>query len=728
LQKVLKIISNKLAKNKAIINENELLRWRFDVNTFRLLGRELITDRITAVFELVKNCYDANATEVLVDFINVSYKSDTRSIIIKDNGIGMSFKDIKDKWMVVGTNSKRATLYSDPPFNRKFVGEKGIGRFAVDKLGERVTIRTKQKGEQEWLNVTINWDEYEQLSINSKTNQLSLFTEVDNKYFFEPGQKDEQGTELIINKVSDIWTPDDLERLHKELSKLISPFYPLNPPFNISINSNESKEFSNRAVKSDPVKFYSHHAEINYDETTQKQETLKFDTERGRIVKEKIDIQSFGPIKLKIFYFNEQAKRRYSAAYKNDDTRIDGIKIYRDGVISTPFAEYEADIGKRRDILGIDKRRWGSAFDKVGTREIIGVVDITKKDNPKIIDATNRQDFLDNQEYKKLKEFILDQVDVFGDVKKFERDSKRSIVERDLQKAGQDVKSFTRAIVEIENQLGKENPALIAVLEPLKTQAEELSLVISQSINEQKKFEKDVRRKENIYLSLMSLQDYASNISHAIRTSLGKIKRMAEFFKLNFPNSKFDEVFKQYALLINEEMNTLIKVTDFMLSYASSEIDFEDFSVKSMLEDLLLRSYDETFKQEGIKVSVEFKDDFIINANKKFLQDIFQNLVSNSIKALKSVDEKIIKVSGYLDESHFTLYFSDNGIGINKGDEEWIFGLYNTRTAEQGGAGLGLYIVEKRIEALKGSIKVSESEFKPGATFKISFPFNKNEI
>jgi 16S rRNA G966 N2-methylase RsmD len=127
LQKVLKIISNKLAKNKAIINENELLRWRFDVNTFRLLGRELITDRITAVFELVKNCYDANATEVLVDFINVSYKSDTRSIIIKDNGIGMSFKDIKDKWMVVGTNSKRATLYSDPPFNRKFVGENKNG-------------------------------------------------------------------------------------------------------------------------------------------------------------------------------------------------------------------------------------------------------------------------------------------------------------------------------------------------------------------------------------------------------------------------------------------------------------------------------------------------------------------------------------------------------------------------------------------------------------------------
>ncbi|MFP3541600.1 hypothetical protein, partial [Pseudomonas sp. SIMBA_044] len=82
-------------------------------------------------------------------------------------------------------------------------------------------------------------------------------------------------------------------------------------------------------------------------------------------------IKKFGPVKIKIFYFNESAKRRYNAAYKNDDTRIDGIKIYRDGVIATPFAEYESDTDKRRDILGIDKRRWRGTFDTIGTREVI---------------------------------------------------------------------------------------------------------------------------------------------------------------------------------------------------------------------------------------------------------------------------------------------------------------------------------------------------------------------
>jgi signal transduction histidine kinase len=146
-----------------------------------------------------------------------------------------------------------------------------------------------------------------------------------------------------------------------------------------------------------------------------------------------------------------------------------------------------------------------------------------------------------------------------------------------------------------------------------------------------------------------------------------------------------------------------------------------------MLEELFFNAYSQTFRTENINVEFEFKDDFIINGNKKFLQDIFQNIISNSIKALKQRSNKQIKCSAFLDDNSFILFFSDNGPGIVKGDEKWIFGLYNTRTAEQGGSGIGLYIVEKRIEALKGTIEVVENEFKPtGATFKIKLPFNKN--
>jgi len=702
------------------------LRWRFDVNAFRLLGRELITDRITAVYELVKNCYDANATEVTVDFVNVGSDSADRKIVISDNGLGMSFDDIKNKWMVVGTNNKRLSLYSPAPFNRRYVGEKGIGRFAVDKLGSKLLIRTKTKGAAHELFVKIDWDEYQTKSLLSKSEQLSLFTEVDNKFFYEHAEKDAHGTILEISGVSETWTADDLERLYKELSKLISPFYPITPPFDIFLNSNEQQEYKFKKVVPDPVKFYSHHAEIGHNLELGTQQILRFDSKQGKIITEWVPIKPFGPVSMKIFYFDDAAKKRYNLAYKNDDTRIDGMKIYRDGVIATPFAEYHASLDHKRDILGIDKRRYGSAFDKVSTREIIGILDIKKEQNPKIIDATNRQDFIDNNEYRLLKEFIIEQIDVFGKLKIYKREAKKTVVQRELQKAEKEVQNFSSVIDEIEKELVKEKPQLKDTLLPLKEQVKTLKSTISQSINEQKKYQRDVVRKENIYLSLMSLQDYASNISHAIRTSLGKIKRMAEFFNLRFPNPNLDKYFIEYARLINEEMDTLIKVTDFMLSYASSDTEFNDFSIKEMLSELFFQAYTQTFESERISVEMEFKDDFIINGNKKFLQDIFQNLISNSIKALRGCADKKIRCSAFLDDDNFTLYFSDNGVGINEGDEKWIFGLYNTRTAEQGGSGIGLYIVEKRIEALKGTIEVIDSQLGPkGATFKIKLPFNK---
>ena len=135
------------------------LRWRFDVHAFRLLGRDLITDRVTALFELIKNTYDADATQVFVEFLNVKTLSEISKIIIRDNGEGMSLTDIQNKWMVVGTNSKRTRTHSSK-FHRRLSGDKGIGRFAVDKLGGHLKLRTKKEDEAEFA-VTIDWSEYE---------------------------------------------------------------------------------------------------------------------------------------------------------------------------------------------------------------------------------------------------------------------------------------------------------------------------------------------------------------------------------------------------------------------------------------------------------------------------------------------------------------------------------------------------------------------------------------
>jgi signal transduction histidine kinase len=699
-----------------MINDNQALKWRFDVNTFRLLGRELITDRITAVFELVKNSYDANATRVEIELKNINLDG---KIIISDDGIGMSFDDIRDKWMVVGTASKRKEHYSPKPFERRYVGEKGIGRFAVDKLGGELNIITKQDGAKEQLNVNINWNEYEKLS---KNTQLTLFTDIENTYSHSPAAVSEHGTTLLISSLNEKWTKPDIIRLERELEKIVSPFYPLKPPFNIFLTVDSLPEYQKKLVKADSILYATHKIKLAYDLDKGTQETLAFDKSSGVLSTKDVTMRPFGPIKVDIYYFNEESKRKYNAAYKNDESRIDGIKVYRDGVITTPFAEMEGQRDKKRDILGIDKRLWSGFLDKVGTREFIGVVEISKDSNPKIIDSTNRQDFVDNYEYRDLKSFIIEQLNTLSELKKFEREKNKTATTVALERAKSDIRHFTKALTDLE----KEKPELKNVLQPLRNQAQEIDKSIAKGITEQKKERKEQIRKENIFLSLMSLQEYAVHVSHAVRTSLGKVKRMAEFFSNNFPNSKYENLFKEYSKMIYNEMNRLNVVIDFMLSYAASNTDFEEFSVKELIDNLLLNAYNEVFSKEQINVQVDIIDDFILLANKKFFEDIIQNLISNSIKALQDQADKLIKCSGYIENNQFTLYFSDNGYGITEGDSQKIFEIYYTTTADQGGSGVGLFIVKTRVESLQGTIEVVESEFKPiGATFKLTFPFKK---
>lgn len=160
------------------------LKFNFDVSTFRLLGRELITDRITALFELVKNCYDANSDKVTLTFHNVSRTGEDSYICIADDGLGMSLNDIRYKWMVIGTNSKRVNKISPPPYNRKVVGEKGVGRFAVEKLGSKVRIETTQKGTTRKVILDLDWRKYDELSNMQdigRRKHNTFFTEIENE-------------------------------------------------------------------------------------------------------------------------------------------------------------------------------------------------------------------------------------------------------------------------------------------------------------------------------------------------------------------------------------------------------------------------------------------------------------------------------------------------------------------------------------------------------------------
>ncbi len=708
-------------------NNPSTLRFKFDVSTFRLLGRELITDRITALFELVKNCYDANAEKVDVTFENLNPLSNQSRIIIEDNGLGMAFADIRDKWMVIGTSSKRRKRVSPAPYNRVVAGKKGVGRFAVDKLGGKLVMKTKKKGSLIWHCLETDWTKYSEeedrqlkLNFENSPEEQKLFTDIDNKYWTEPAVADIQGTRLEISSLNDVWLERDIIRAYRELSKIVRPTMYVKYPFNIWFHVPEYKTYDNKPVESLVLAkaTLSYSLKYRYDEVKQKYYQEYLEESRGNlVVKEKV-AEVFGPIGFTIYYYDQEGKKNFT---KED--RIDGIKVYRDGIIATPFAEYKSSRDEQKDLFGIDKRRWSGFFEKLSTRDIIGWVDIKDELNPEIKDSTNRQDFVDNKEWSSLKDFVISQIHQVELYLKHQKDNrKRDNAER-LKKADNDIEDIKQKINRIKGQSFFASPEVESELNEITSRLGEIKQNVSASSKDYERMEEDKRQQENIMFSLVSLQAYAGQISHILRISIGIIKRSAEFVAKWIPlGQKYDKSVK-HARRVFDEMNNLSRAMNFMLSYAEDDSTFEFFSVKEAVEELFEERYKFLFEEECIKTEYSVEDDFELSYNKKAFQDMFGNLIDNSVKALRNTKDKRIKCSAYRENDNLIMFFSDNGSGIPEEIRDRIFDVFYTTTADLGGAGLGLYIVRTRLNSIKGTISLEPNEFKPtGATFKINIP------
>jgi len=765
--------------------ESNLLRWKIDIDTYRKLGRELITDRLTALYELIKNCYDANAREVYLDFFNVS--SPDGKITIKDDGIGMSLWDFRNKWMVISTAAKRLEKTSPPPFYRVLLGEKGIGRFAVDKLASKVIIRTKREGMSERLLFEIDWSKYDNIKNNGVIDREKLkspspgveelekagiiypsehkeffywsedieseeelitridktegekdpdylaalwkethkiyLTDIEHKVSLEPGKLEEQGTELILSPLRETWDKDDIERVYWELSKVLPPDSNLEYGFKIILNSNEHFEiYKNKVVVNRAIDFATEFFELEGTEDCQ--ERIEFDDKKGKLKKTKGNVEKFGPIKFKLYYFDQYGKANFRKHYQY--YRINGIKIYRDGVITNPFAEFTEDINKQRDILGIDKRRWSGFFEKVSSRDLIGIVQITKEKNPKIIDATNRQDFIDCAEYRSLKDFIVAQIFQLEKLLKYKKEKDRKITDKHLKEARKDLKAVKTSLNKLAEKVpGEYKSDLMAFKKIVLT----LDRKFKEGVRKQDELEKEIKSKEYLYQSIISLDGFSKMVAHALSISLGKIKGMAEYMKDKMSDFYIEkqEIFIKYSRKIYAEMSKTAQVLDFMLDYtrvhSKPKLLYLSLLIKEVLE---VNEFN--FKQECIEVEKFLDPTITIFANESAFRIIIENLISNSRKALRNIDgNRKIKISLFKDGGEkIVLLFSDNGIGIPPENRDKIYEVYFTTTADQGGAGLGLYVVKNFLKSYKGEISLVANEFKAhGASFKITLPIKK---
>ena len=462
----------------------------------------------------------------------------------------------------------------------------------------------------------------------------------------------------------------------------------------------------------------SYALKYKYDAGNKKYYQEYLEENKGTLVVKEKEAESFGPIGFTIYYYDQEGKKNFT---KED--RIDGIKVYRDGIIATPFAEYKSSRDEQKDLFGIDKRRWSGFFEKLSTRDIIGWVDIKDELNPEIKDSTNRQDFVDNKEWSSLKDFVIGQIHQIELYLKHKKETaKKENVER-LKKADSDIEDIKQKISRIKRNSFFASPEMESELNEITSRLGEIKQNVSASSKDYERMEEEKRQQENIMFSLVSLQAYAGQISHILRISIGIIKRSAEFVAKWIPIGQKQAKSVKHARRIFDEMNNLSKAMDFMLSYAEDDSTFEYFGVKEAIEEIFADKYGFLFDEENIDVDCVVEEDFDLSYNKKAFQDMFGNLIDNSVKALRNQQDKRIKCTAYKENNNLVILFSDNGPGIPIENRDRIFDVFYTTTADLGGAGLGLYIVRTRLDSIKGTISLEPNEFTPtGATFKIIIP------
>lgn len=198
-----------------------------------IIGKELITNDRIAIFELIKNSYDANAKKVTAVFQNIKEPGKTNSskILIIDNGDGMSETDLKGKWLFVGYSDKKyfeqelKKDYRHKIKNKRFfAGAKGVGRFSCDRLGSKLKIYTKKEGESKIHHLEVDWTKFEEdqkKEFQTITVKYSTLNKIDIE---DCSFKDfKKGTILEISSLNDKWDKDKLLELKKYLQRLINP-------------------------------------------------------------------------------------------------------------------------------------------------------------------------------------------------------------------------------------------------------------------------------------------------------------------------------------------------------------------------------------------------------------------------------------------------------------------------------------------------------------------------
>ncbi len=662
-------------------------------------------------------------------------------IIIIDDGFGMDIDIINNIWMEPGTNNKEEknseNFISD--CNRRPIGEKGIGRFGVHKLGNKIELITKKANSKEVV-LSIDWSEF------SGDEYLSdkLITLKERKASFFIGE--EKGTYIRVTNLRKEWSKRDFRELYRSIFALTSPFE-TRDNFNIEIetnledwkegllsletlkryalwyfeckasevedeNGNKISKVTNFKYKFQPYR-YMERAEARevteVDEYIAKNPFIRREIEKEKQEKnrdkfEDIPFDGIKEIDIKGYIFDfdkttlDLSNISDRSGLKSFVKENGGVRVYRDGMRIYDYGE------EGNDWLGMDASRINAPTSKIGNRNIISSVFLDGKNSSGLVEKTNREGFIEDKIYYNFRDIVINIINKVNFLKNEDKDKFRTQYAKE-----QDSDRDTLAIIEESKE------KLTKYIPDEKKRDEVIHLI---------------EKVEENYNSMKDIVLKSSGAGLAYSLVIHEIEKIVHSLNKTIKSKNFDDIEK-----IAISLSTIIEgVAKFL------ENDKQKNTLVNELIEMCMIYFEARFEDHKIKLIDKTNDKkFYINCFPKLTNQVLMNLFDNSIYWLdykKMIKDRKILIDVFEKENSIELIIADNGLGFSISED--IAKLPFKTTKNEFGKGLGLYFSNEIMKQNLGALKIItnkeykiknlnlEEDFIDGAT--IALEFKKGEL
>jgi len=668
----------------------------------RLIGAELISDDVVAITELVKNAHDADATFVSIQFTGVM--GEGGEITIRDDGHGMDLDTLLLRWMQPAGSAKGRAGTRFTAGGRRTLGEKGVGRFAADKLAASLELVSRCPGNSTEIHASFDWDLFDA--------DDAMLSDVQNRWEVRPADwLDSHGTMLRLSKLRSTWNERMFRRMCTRLARLISPF-DAKKGFRILVESDEFPQYSGEVGRGYvEVAPYKVEAEFDGDHSI----SLKINgIKAARHSVPEAERLSCGPVRARLFAFDLEtealAKLGPRAEVRAWLREWSGVSVYRDGFRVWPYGE------PSDDWLRLDQRRVNNPVVRLSNNQVVGFVEITSDANPELRDQTNREGLIHNQPFEDLRRFIVFAMQLVEAERQARRhpQSRRQAPAGTGDRSGKDAAQLPEMLENLSRKAGG------AIGDDLQRAADRARAAATHETQSRK-------RMLDGYTELAATGQLAAIVSQSVAACLEHVQTACSTLRSSFGKKSVEELLASATALY--QLEDTVRIAGEQLSAVTAvqsggskrrrgldlAVELERFG---NLCAPLLERHDAEFRIDAEKGTVLRSE-----MRPELFSAVMSSLLMNALDWREKGRRLTVAASVRVVGDRIEIAVQDSGRGVTPGLGESIF--EPMVSGRDDGAGMGLTIARSLIESHGGTIELVSDRRRKGATFVVRLPRKK---